>query len=286
MIQGSNIVVVVDNQPYTITQTHMAYDKIKEAIKHNDWDKVEKLINPERAVLDYGQGRLSIKGETIYWDNHEMHNALTRRMVQMLRDDFPINALVAFMENLQENPSNRAVNELYGFLENNTLPITPDGHFLAYKRVNDDYLDVYTKTVPNRVASKFTAEELAKMPVTAGNNREVTINVENGVTVVSMVRNMVDDDKDRTCSHGLHFCSQDYLSYFGGSRIMVLKINPRDVVSIPSDYNDSKGRACRYEIIDEINNTKEEVFDAFNAPVQETANTGLHSSYPDNDWIN
>ena len=39
---------------------------------------------------------------------------------------------------------------------------------------------------------------------------------------------------------------------FGGERILVLKINPRDVVAIPSDYNNSKGRTCRYEVVDEI----------------------------------
>lgn len=272
MMQGDNIVVVIDNQSHTINRTHMVYDQVKDAIKTNDWNKVEKLINPEQVVLDYGQGRVSVKGDVIYWDGFEMHNSLTRRMVKMIQEDFPVEPLVKFMENLQENPSNRAVNELYGFLENNSLPITPDGHFLAYKRVNDDYLDVYTRTVPNRVASNFTEEELAKLPVTAGKQREVTVNVENGTTVISMVRNMVDDDQNRTCSHGLHFCSQNYLSHFGGTRIMVLKINPRDVVSIPVDYGMAKGRTSRYEVIDEINDEQEEVFDAFDMPVQETAN--------------
>ena len=87
---------------------------------------------------------------------------------------------------------------------------------------------------------------------------------------VEMERNRVDDDKDRTCSTGLHFCSRDYLDHFGGERLVIVKINPRDVVSIPSDYNDSKGRACRYEVVDEID--KEKADAAFSASVQDTAN--------------
>ena len=81
---------------------------------------------------------------------------------------------------------------------------------------------------------------------------------------------MVDDNQNNTCSSGLHFCSQEYLSSFGdsSSRTMILKINPRDVVSIPTDYNNSKGRACRYEVIGELGVNPEE---AFTAPVQETA---------------
>lgn len=32
---------------------------------------------------------------------------------------------------------------------------------------------------------------------------------------------------------------------------MILKINPADVVAIPADYNNTKGRTCRYEVIGE-----------------------------------
>ena len=49
---------------------------------------------------------------------------------------------------------------------------------------------------------------------------------------------------------------------------MILKINPRDVVSIPSDYNDAKGRACKYEVISELAVAPQ---DAFDKPVQVTA---------------
>jgi hypothetical protein len=51
---------------------------------------------------------------------------------------------------------------------------------------------------------------------------------------------------------------------------VILKINPRDVVSIPSDYNNSKGRACRYEIAGELGVDPDT---AFTAAVQENANT-------------
>ena len=51
---------------------------------------------------------------------------------------------------------------------------------------------------------------------------------------------------------------------------MILKINPADVVSIPTDYNASKGRACRYEVIGELGVHPD---DAFKAPVQDEAYT-------------
>ena len=89
-------------------------------------------------------------------------------------------------------------------------------------------------------------------------------------STVEMERNKVDDDKNNTCSTGLHFCGMSYLNHFGGARTVIVKINPRDVVSIPTDYDDAKGRACRYEVIGELGVEPEEAFDK---SVQEMANS-------------
>jgi len=181
----------------------------------------------------------------LFWKGKEMHNALTTRMVAMLQDEFPIEPLVNFMENLMSNPSKRAVDELYGFLEKNSLPITPDGHFLAYKKVKQDYTDCHSGTMDNSVGK-----------------------------IVEMERNEVDDNKEVTCSTGLHFCSQEYLPHFGGStsRVVIVKINPRDVVSIPVDYHNAKGRACRYEVIGEVGSNPDDEVE-FDKPVQRNANS-------------
>lgn len=269
IIQGSNITVVIGTTPHTVTKSHIAYNKLLAAIKANDWETVQDIIEPKQVVIKFGQGNVSIEGDKIFWKGREMHNALTKRMVAMIQEDFPVEPLVAFMENLMDNPSKRAVNELYGFLEKNTLPITPDGCFLAYKKVRSDYLDCHSGTVLNKPAIYLTDEDTAKLAEYAGKNNEVQVEVVDGVTVVSMERNMVDDDQNRTCSVGLHFCSRDYLDHFGGDRIVVLKINPRDVVSIPNDYNDSKGRCARYEIVDEID--KDKADEAFEKAVQAKA---------------
>lgn len=244
LIQGNNVVVVIGNKSHTISKTHITYQKVVDAIKAQDWDLVQDVIEPKKVVLNYGQGNVSIQGDDFFWKGAPMHNALTTRMIQMLGEGFPIEPLVLFMENLMANPSRRAVQELYGFLEKNSLPITPDGHFLAYKKIRDDYKDIHSGTMDNSVGQ-----------------------------IVEMERNEVDDDKDRTCSAGLHFCSQSYLPHFGtgpGNRVVILKINPCDVVSIPSDYDNAKGRACRYEVIDEMT-TDADI--AFTAPVQVTSNT-------------
>ena len=239
LIQGNNIVVVIGNKSHTVSKTHITYQKVLDAIKAEDWDALPDIIEPKKVVLNYGQGNVSIQGETLFWKGKELNTGLSVRMIQMLQDGFPIEPMVNFMENLYQNPSHRAVTELYGFLEKNALPITPDGHFLAYKKVRDNYFDVHSGTMDNSVGN-----------------------------IVEMERHEVNDNKDETCSTGLHFCGMSYLSSFGGARTVIVKVNPRDVVSIPSDYNQAKGRACRYEVIGELNVEPE---DAFTKPVQSTA---------------
>ncbi len=279
IVQGSNITVVIGTTPHTVSKNHITYNKLLAAIKAGEWETVQDIIEPKQVVLNFGQGNVSIQGDKIFWKGREMHNALTKRMVAMIQEDFPVDPLVAFMENLMENPSKRAVNELYGFLEKNTLPITSDGCFLAYKKVRQDYLDCHSGTVLNKPAAYMTDEDTAALEEAAGKNSEVTVEVVDGVTVVSMERNLVDDDQNRTCSTGLHFCSQDYLNNFGGERIVILKINPRDVVSIPNDYNDSKGRCARYEIVDEID--KDKADEAFAKSVQEAADAEASTLTPE-----
>jgi hypothetical protein len=240
IMQGSQVTVVIGTTPHTVSKSHPTYQQVIDAIKAADWERVKNIIDPVKVVLEYGAGNISIQGTKMFWKGAEFNNALASRMIQMLHEGFDIKPMVNFMENLMTNPSKRAVSELYRFLEKGNLPITPDGCFLAYKRVRADYLDVYSGTMDNSVGR-----------------------------VVEMERNQVDDDKDRTCSTGLHFCSREYLNHFGGERIVIVKINPRDVVSIPADYNDAKGRTCRYEVIDEID--KDKVDAALAKSVQETA---------------
>lgn len=243
IIQGDNVTLVIDGVPHTINRTHLSYQKVVEAIKNNAWANVKELINPAKTFIAYSRGKLSIVDAELYWQGKPFHNSLTDRMINMLNEGFDITPMVNFMENLMQNPSKQAVNELYGFLEKNNLPITPDGHFLAYKRVRADYKDVHSGTMDNSVG-KF----------------------------VEMERNLVDDNRNNTCSTGLHFCSHEYLKSFGGDRTVIVKINPKDVVSIPSDYNDSKGRTCRYEVIGEVDkDPKNEV--EFTKPVQANANS-------------
>ena len=233
-IIGSNfIVVMLSGVTHTINADHAHYSKIREALKVKDHKEVERLINIKQSVINFSQGNVTVRDGEVFYGDMPVRGSVVRRILDMIRENFDAQPMLRFLNNLMQNPSKRAVDELYGFLEASALPITEDGCFLAYKKVRDDYRDFYTGKMDNSVGA-----------------------------VLEMPRNQVDEDKDRTCSYGLHFCSLSYLPHYHGGqgRVMIVKINPADVVSIPSDYNNAKGRAARYEVIGEHTSERDEAF--------------------------
>lgn len=256
IMQGKNVILAINNKPYTINEAHISYDKIVLAIKSKQWDLIPSLVDATKAINQYVQGNFELKNGVFYRNGEPIHGVVGERVVQMYQDGFDVNPILNFINNVEQNPSSRAVTELYGFLEKSNLPLTDDGYFLAYKRVRADYLDVYSGTVLNKPVDKMTTVELAQYGVAGGvTNAGVTVGIDSGETVVSMLRNKVDDVAERTCSYGLHFCSIDYLPHFGGDKIVVLKIHPKDVVSIPVDYNNAKGRCSEYRVVGEVEDT-------------------------------
>ncbi len=255
LIQGKNIILVIDGKSHTISKdTHIAYGKIVDALKAQDWDALREHVEPAKAIVNFGRGYVAINGGNVSWKGQPFHNALATRMIEMYQDGFPIDPMVRFMENLMQNPSKRSVDQVYGFLEKNSLPITEDGYFLAYKKVRTDYLDIYTGTVDNSIGQ-----------------------------VVQMDRNLVDDNPESHCSTGLHFCSESYLNGFGGGGdpVMILKINPADVVSIPTDYNGAKGRCMRYEVVAQVNGDPKDAFaSVVNGEYKSTTKLSPMSSWP------
>ena len=227
ILGGQSITVYHNGNSYTINKEAHTYGMVLDAVRAGDVVALDEALNIRlgiaKALNKDGKSKVVIDGNSIKYDGVEVGGLIASRIFETLRVGLSAKPMITFLENLMENPSKRAVDELFGFLDACNLPITEDGHFLAYKRVRADYLDCHSGTMDNSVGK-----------------------------VLEMPRNGVDEDKDRTCSAGLHFCSYGYLSSFGGARIVVVKINPRDVVAIPSDYNNSKGRTCRYEVVDEI----------------------------------
>lgn len=240
--------VFIGGVPRTVNNGHPKWEEIMKMVTGevpSTPDELEELLNHKgeivaRVVAAAGDkfGRVTIGYDAILLDGKVINSTLTNRMLEMINQGFDIAPMARFMDKLYANPSRTAVEELFLWLDNSNLPITEEGNFLAYKKVDDDYSSFHKNPDGSKCWNKIG-------------------------TIVEMPRNEVDDRRERTCSNGLHFCSYTYLpSYYGSQgRVVVLEINPAEVVSIPSDYNNAKGRAHRYLVRDEI--TQEDAAFAF-----------------------
>lgn len=221
-----NLTLILNNKAHQVLPDHINYRLILEALPTATNDELAELVDIEKAVSNFSHGLVEVKNGKVMFDGEEVHGSISKRILEFMSKGLPFQPLVNFLNNLMENPSMQSQKELYDFLEHEHLPITEDGHFLAYKAVRSDYKDKYAGTFDNRVGQ-----------------------------VCEMRRAKVDDDRARGCSNGLHAGALNYVANYGnadyGDHIMIVKINPKDVVSVPSDCNCEKLRTCRYEVVGE-----------------------------------
>jgi hypothetical protein len=246
-ITPQSMMFFIDGTRYQIHNSHPNFQAAIEAVRAGDGSLAIQLSHPIEAVklvasaltVDVADtsgdekfyrrkaGVLKVTDWGVTLDGHPIHGAVIDRLLAAVRGGHStIEYWKNFVQKLYQNPLSSAREELYLWLETSDLPITPDGDFLAFKRVRSDYTDIHSGTFDNSVGQ-----------------------------IVSMPRAEVDDNRNNTCSAGLHFCSASYLPSFASSscdRVVMVKVNPADVVSIPSDYNNAKGRTWRYEVVADV----------------------------------
>lgn len=204
---------------------HPNFKKALQSLVDGQVKEARDLINVERAVKNFVKGNVRIENGSLFYKDLLIDSGLTKRILGLMEDGKEFQFLLPFLENLMMNVSRKAVYRLYDFLEANDIEITADGHFIAWKKVASDFKDIYTGTMDNSPGK-----------------------------TLSVPRNQVDEDDSRTCSQGLHVCSKSYLGSYGsyaGNKVVSVKVHPKDVVSIPVDYNNAKMRTTGYIVLED-----------------------------------
>ena len=232
LITAKNITVNYNGETHTVPRTNASADQLIDAIKTKNWHLIPDLISQAKKIEKFSDGAFQVRHGLVYLDGEPVHTALSSKIIQFADEGLPYEPLVAFAKRVKQNPSFRAVTELFQFLEKNDHPITEDGKFIAYKKVGADFLDLHTHTMDNSVG-----------------------------TVVSMPRNKVNEDSDVTCSYGLHVANWDYAANHYGSHsdtMLEVEVDPANVVAIPRDYSGSKMRVCEYKVLSVVTNPSTE----------------------------
>lgn len=236
VITDSSLTLVWSGRsPTVITSSHLRFPEIAALLVTQPRNaetsrKLEALLDYVQIIDDFfapTNGALVInrtKRQLLY-KGEPMNHVIEGVIFQLLESNQDVLPLSMFMERLLLNPCQRTIDELYRWVETNGFQITSDGYLIAYKRVRDDLKSFYDGSTYHPIGG-----------------------------YVEMDRADTDTNPDNTCSRGLHFCSNVYLNqYHGGQgRVLILKIDPADIVAIPSDYKQAKGRACRYKVLGDL----------------------------------
>jgi hypothetical protein len=248
-----SITAVLDGVPKTMSCNHPSFTEAITCLATGDYETLDTLFDVSESITRKfnadNVGGVEITDGVIYYNGEPVHNYVVDRIFDFMDEGLPFQPLARFLEKLMANPSRRAVEELYLFLEHKHLPICEDGDFLAYKSVRKDYMDHHSGKFFNGVGE-----------------------------VLDMPRNAVCDDADIGCSYGFHAGSYEYASTFGGgdSRLVIVKINPSDVVSVPKDCDCQKLRTARYEVVKD--------FDVVYKKPLNTEFTSYDEDYDDEDY--
>ena len=250
---GNLTVFVPYRAPMAIPRDHALYPHVLAAILAGNVDAVVQYADIPAGVAVASGGRVQIiNGEVTYdcapegmpEDRRPLDHQVARRIGELLRAGHDCSGMLLYLEDLLKNPSARAVREQYRWLEHRHIPITADGCFLGYKRVTDE--GYAFNTGPNSTYVRHADGTTT----TYGPGQRVRYRVGD---VAYVERNQVNDDFGLACSEGIHVGDISYVQGFNSdaadSQILICKVRPSNVVSVPSGEI-NKVRVCEVEFVD------------------------------------
>lgn len=279
---SANITVIVPGgNPLVADDTHPKWDEIVQAVvveSSDDVDRISALFAPEAEVAARFENlseRVAVRNGRVYFDGDEVHGVITNHIMRCVESEVEdYSPLVNFLENVMQNPSEHSRENLYRWLDTNEFTITCDGMIVGYKGVrrNDEgegYLSIHSGP------AIVDGEEHTGGPVPQ----------ELG-SVVEMSRSTVTHDPGVGCSYGLHVGTHSYASSFGKVCLEV-EVNPRDVVSVPTDCADRKMRVCRYYVVNEVEEAYADPIKASPTTVPDDEDEPEYDDwYDDGGWYN
>lgn len=225
------------DEPKVATSNHRNWDKIVNAV-HTPLSaaEVEELFNVAVAVERAFQKiteRVAVEGSTVLFDGDPIHSAEAAAIIRFLDEGLPVEPLAHFLEKVRTNPEPGSVEQLYEWLRRHAFSLTEDGDIIAYKGVHGD-----------------RRSTLSGGATVNGERVEGYVPNEDG-SVIELPRSAVEFNPAVGCSTGLHVGTHSYASNHAAICLEV-HVNPRDIVSVPTDCDAQKVRCCRYTVVREI----------------------------------
>ena len=236
---GSTILVAAGDPVFPAVRRYLVDERGQDfatvaALVNNIRVAVKGTLNEAVAVVDGDESDTAEAYRITHGDPVE--EVILATALRLTREDADMAPLGAFLKRLERNPSPASRSQLFGWLKAGGFTITRDGYIVGYKSVRHDGLSAHSGKEPVTVVHQD------------GTTETVTGHVPYPVGAsVWMPRHLVDDDRDSACSVGLHVGTYSYAQNFSQQMLVVL-VDPADVVSVPVDHSAQKMRVCRLRV--------------------------------------
>lgn len=227
---GNSIILHYDGDVLNIQQSSRPaeFKRVEKLLEKGDIDGlVDAFLDIKKSIEKYTKDKMSVEdGVLIDKETKEaIPRAISKKLMQFKNKQEDFLPLWRFWQKLKKNPSKNSVKQLYEFILRHNIPITEQGDILLEKgvKMNKDgtLWDAYSGTFDNSIGM-----------------------------VVRMPRDKVTDDPRQGCASGLHVAAPDYVrEHYNQEVVVICRVNPTDVGSVPEEYNFTKMRVCEYEVM-------------------------------------
>lgn len=249
----TNIVVFLDGEMLVADHTHPNFDVIKEKVEKNDETDLARVFDPTVEIarkFEQVTNIISVAGGNVFAHGARIDGAYADLLVEYLDSDASIEectALALFLDKTHSNIDEHTRNQLDRWMNSGEgFTIDGNGDIRGYRGLLGDFTSKHAG--PGIVNGVHVNGHLDNSP---GN-------------VLEMERAKVTNDPRVSCAVGLHVGTFSYAkSWAGGGKIVEVVVDPRNVVSVPTDAGDRKMRVSKYTVLREVTepHTDKVVFD-------------------------
>ena len=205
-------------------------------------EELQNIFDGKLFVQKWAEGNFKIEGNKVTWvvnPSYEIPTEIAQKLLEYAANGYPAGAFTKFLDRLLRNPSHNSVGTYLSFIDRHGVTISEDGFVILHKGVSDTLRDMHTGKYDNSPGQ-----------------------------FLSMPRNAVNDNPEIGCGVGFHGGNRGYAEGFG-PRIVLIKVDPADIVSVPRDCDCAKVRFCQYLVLKEV--PRETILPLFYDATPETA---------------
>lgn len=215
------VTVFFEGRAHTVEKTTF----LAAALREKNWSEVKRLCSPARAIASAGAacGFVNVSpAGVVKFKNRPINNASAKRIVELMREGFPVDSELRTLESLMRHDDPRVIESFEDFLDRWHVPRLDDGRIVLVKAV-----------MATDKPGEFVALHDAKFRYVVGQQ-------------VEMSWGDVCRDENQTCAAGIHACPLSQVNSYwqngsGGRTVIELHVWPEHIASLPRDYK-SEGK--------------------------------------------